>query len=296
MPLPEAVRAHYLAQLRQAEAAVILASRVWRGMDADDLDGSWPATASRLTAIVTAAQVGAAAAGATYVQRTLEELNQVTDAAGEVVAARFGGVASDGRDLSSLLYSAVVHVKLGRGSGMLPLQALGVGRRSVEMITRTQVADAGRGAESVAIAARPGIGYTRMVSPPCCQRCAVQAGRWFRWNEGFLRHPRCDCRHVPTGEADAGGLVATIDPSQIRDLTRAQRKAIGEGADLNQVINAHRRGTRSKDGMTTSEGTTRRGVAGQRGARRRLTPEAIYRVSSTRDEALTRLRDNGYLL
>jgi hypothetical protein len=108
-------------------------------------------------------------------------------------------------------------------------------------------------------------------------------------------------------------------------LTKAQRQALEDGADLSQVVNAHRVGARSKDGMTTSEGTTRRGLAsrrmrelaaaegrtlaetstavGRRGyitnyvERRttRLTPEGIYRVSATREEAIQRLRDNGYI-
>ena len=40
---------------------------------------------------------------------------------------------------------------------------------------------------------------------------------------------------------------------------------------------------------TTTETTTAFG-------RRKLTPEGIYKVSATREEALQRLRDNGYLL
>lgn len=85
--------------------------------------------------------------------------------------------------------------------------------------------------------------------------------------------------------------MSEISAHQVKDLTVAQRKAVSDGADLSQVINAHRKGARSSDGMTTSEGVTRR-----HGQPARLTPAAVYRVSSTREEALRRLRDNGYLL
>jgi hypothetical protein len=213
----------------------------------------------------------------------------------------WAGVASDGRPLDTLLYGAVVHTKMLIGHNYSPAEALTGGGDWLDMAARTQVADASRGAAGVAITARPQVGWVRMVNPPCCQRCAVLAGKLFKWNTGFQRHPRCDCRHVPAkGGEVPDGYTADIAPDQIKDqikdLTRGQRKAIADGADTNQVINSHRRGRRSKDGMTTSEGGTHRGLAGQRGTRRRLTPEGIYRVSSSREEALQRLRDHGYIL
>lgn len=80
---------------------------------------------------------------------------------------------------------------------------------------------------------------------------------------------------------------------------------------MNQVINSHRvyvsregihTPARSRDGMTTTEGATRRGLAGQRlGAEskkraQRLTPEGVYRLASTPEEAIALLRQHGYLL
>lgn len=276
---------------------MVLARRQWRRLDVTDLDGSWPAVLARLMVIVSAAQVGAAAAGAAYVAQALQEIGQETAAAGTVAAGAFGGVASDGRPLASLLYSAVVQTRTA-AAGRTPLLDAGdQGRRVLDMIVRTQVADAGREAAGVAITARPNIGWTRYVSPPCCQRCAVLAGRWFKWNDGFQRHPRCDCRHVPTGQEGSRHLASKVDPGQVRDLTQAQRKAISDGADMNQVINAHRAGARAADGMTTTAGATRKGTAGQRlKGRARLTPEGIYKVSATRDEAIERLIANGYII
>jgi hypothetical protein len=66
--------------------------------------------------------------------------------------------------------------------------------------TAGAVSDAARDATSASIVARPQIGWVRMVNPPCCSRCAVLAGRSLQWNDGFQRHPRCDCLHIPSQE------------------------------------------------------------------------------------------------
>lgn len=206
-----------------------------------------------------------------------------------------GATASDGRPLAGLLEYAEQVTSDTPGHRPAKLAA---GRTWLEMVVRTQVADAARAGLGLGVVTREGVGYTRMVNPPCCQRCAVLAGKTFRWNTGFQRHPRCDCLHVPTA-LGRPGYVSVVEAGQVKDLTAAQRQALDDGADLGQVLNASR--GRRADGMTTSEGTTRRGFAAHRMATTstrsaRLTPEAIYRVASTRDEALTLLRRYGYLL
>ena len=156
------------------------------------------------------------------------------------------------------------------------------------MAVHTQVADASRLAIGVGVAVREQTGWARMVNPPCCQRCAVLAGRVYSHSQGFKRHPRCDCTMIPThlvGDNPPGMVIGSDD---VKDLTQEQRKAIADGADFNRVVNSHRAGRRSNDGMTTLE-------AARRG-QRRLTPEGIYKVSATREEAVQRLRANGYLL
>lgn len=105
-------------------------------------------------------------------------------------------------------------------------------------------------------------------------------------------------------------------------LSRAQRAAIDDGADINQVVNASRgmqtvnfAGRRLR---VTTEGTTARGLAfralSSRGTTTRnylgangsvtrnvaraprLSPEAIYRIADSRGEAIRLLRINGYIL
>lgn len=171
------------------------------------------------------------------------------------------------------------------------------------------LSDTGRFAERVALAPARVTYYQRALSLPSCSRCVVLAGRLYRVEQAFQRHPQCDCRHLPVGEA---GEVEETDPleyfaslseaEQDRIFTKAGAEAIRTGADMNQVVNA-RRGmytsrTGSRQWKFTREGTTRRGRYGrdQRGSgRRRLMPEEIQRLSSGKDDYLRMLRTYGYI-
>src|SRR5690606_36983122 len=115
------------------------------------------------------------------------------DRAGEVVPRALAGVASDGRQLDSLLDQPRLTTLHALRLGAPASRALAAGHAELDMILRTQVADAGRVADGISITARPSVGYVRMVQGKTCGRCAILAGKFFRYNTGFLRHPRCDC-------------------------------------------------------------------------------------------------------
>lgn len=299
--LPRASRRFYRAQQRLSVVTVVAARRAWSGMG-EDFDRSWATVGPRLVVLAAAAQLAAARNGAAYVPAALEETGQPNDPAGEVEPRAFAGTAPDGRTLDGLLVGAVVEAKTAVGQGSPVSEALARGGRWLDMATQTLVADAGRQASGVAIAARPRVGWVRMVNPPCCARCAILAGKFFRYNQGFQRHPRCDCTHIPSVEDRADDFrtdpQALVRNGQVTDLREAERRALDDGADLNQVVNSRR----GRSGMTTTEGTTRRGLAGKRlGAPRgrraaRLSPEGIYAQASTREEAVDLLRQHGYLL
>lgn len=261
---------HYRQQQRYAATALAASRRAWR-----------LGNPVSLLPALTQLQQYAARDGAASVGDMLAEQNITAEPVAEVNTDHLAGVASDGRPLRSLLEQAATGTAL-------------------DLMALTQVADAARVAAGVAIAARPRVGWTRMVTPPCCPRCAILAGKFFRWNQGFQRHPGCDCRHIPTTE-DREGDVRT-DPEQlfkqgrVNGVTRAERKAIAQGADLNQVINARRSLYVDDAGRRfTREATTRRG--GSRGVNGvRLTPEQIYLdADGDRDEALRLLTQHGYL-
>lgn len=149
------------------------------------------------------------------------------------------------------------------------------------------VQEAGRAAEGVAVAARPKVGYTRYLSPPSCSRCAILAGRTYRYSQGFQRHPGCDCVMVPALQDAAAGLVADptdlVREGKVTGLSKDDLRAIDDGADLGQVVNVRRKAA----GLTESGRVLAR--AG------RLTPSGIYRLASSQTEAVAMLRRFGYL-
>lgn len=283
-------------------------ARAWREVSRAYPYESWVRAVPYLAASLSALQVEAASAGAEYGAATLAAQGEWVAPAAFVDPQRFGGGwASNGTRLDQTLLSPVFDVKSLLAGGMTSTQALTVGRDLLTRSAGMQVTDAGRVAAGVDTAARPGTGYVRMLNPPSCDRCTVLAGRFYRWNQGFLRHPKCDCVHVSTrakstDAAKAEGLIS--DPYEyFRGLSEAQQdkafgrfraQAIRDGGDIFQVVNS-RRGRR---GAFTTEGTGKRGNArrGLKPGQRRMTPEAIYRLNPKREDALAALREHGYIL
>lgn len=303
----EVAAAHYAerAQLAKATAAAGLA--LWAGTDDEDVSRSWLERLQRMLDILRGAQLIAARKADLYVTSALDAQGIDSPAMGRVAPEAFAGIASDGRPLVSLLQAPVVAMKTALARGVTLPRAKATGAATLEMIARTQVEDAGRVADGVAIAARPRMGFVRVVNPPACSRCLILAGRYYEWNTGFQRHPQCDCIHVPAqGEAAAESEGLITDPKayfnslskedQDKVFTKAGAEAIRDGADVGQVVNA-RRGLSTASGVTR-EGTSRRGFARSRlgAGAARLMPEAIYREANSREEAVNLLRLHGYIV
>lgn len=253
---------------------------------------------------VAAAQLISASTADSYTDRVLAEQGYDDIAGGLVDPGAFAGIASDGRPLDSLLFHPVISTKATLATGAPLDTALKVGANALTNIVATQIADAGRIADAVAVAARPNVGFVRMINPPACSRCAVLAGRFYRFNRGFPRHPRCDCVHIPSLEATSDDLRLDTDryfaslprAEQDRLFTPAGAEAIRAGSDIGQVVNA-RRGMYQANGHTfTREGSTRRGSAGKRlRGTKRLMPESIFAEARDRDHAIELLKRHGYL-
>ncbi|MCX4470463.1 hypothetical protein OOK41_09105 [Micromonospora sp. NBC_01655] len=295
---------HARYRRRLAVAAAGEAGRLWRLVDPARIGESWLGSLARLLVLLTGAQQAVAARADGYLDEVLDAQGMASDAAGRVSAQALAGVASDGRDLADLLYRPVISALVGIKQGATVERAMAGGAATLDMIVRTQVADAGRVADQVAMVARPAAsGYVRMLVGRSCSRCVVLAGRRYRWNAGFDRHPRCDCVHVPAAEDTADEIRTnprayfdslTAD-EQDRAFTKAGAEAIRLGGDLGQVVNARRgarglstagarvsgdeaqvlRGGRDRGRLeavdvygrrllVTTEGVTVRGVAGRR--------------------------------
>lgn len=219
---------------------------MWRSLNGD-LD-RWPNMSTRLMLTLAGAQAVAAGGADEYVDGALDG---DVEAAGAVAAGAFAGIASDGRPLDGLLQQPAVATRVALSRGATIPRAFATGQSTLSMILRTQVADAGRVADGVAIAARPDTGYVRVLQGKTCSRCVILAGKFYRYNAGFQRHPACDCLHVPAkGEAAARSEGLITDPKEAFDsmskaeqdrvFTNAGAQAIRDGADMNQVVNVRR--------------------------------------------------------
>jgi hypothetical protein len=207
----------------------------------------------------------------------------------------FAGIASDGRGLTSLMARPAIVAKTAIGQGYDVNRAMAAGGALAELAAHTQVADAGRTADQAALVARRVDGYTRMVVGATCSRCIILAGRWYRWNAGFNRHPKCDCIGIPAAE-DNGDDLRTDPKKVFESMTEAEQdkafgkagaQAIRDGADMAKVVNARRGMQTASDGrLYTTEAA---------GKRPRLMPEQIYRDAESVDDAIRLLRLHGYI-
>jgi hypothetical protein len=288
---------HYRARRALAAGAAAAARRLWGEVDAARVVASWRLLIPRLLVVLVGAQTAAARAADRYVDAVLSEQGVDSDAVGRVDADAFAGLASDGRGLDSLLMSPAFAVLTAISGGTTVTRALAGGSAGLDMIVRTQVADAGRAADQVALTARPqATGYVRMMVGRTCSRCAILAGRRYRWDAGFSRHPRCDCIGLACREDSADDL--RTDPKayfnslsadeQDRVFTKAGAEAIRLGSDPSRVVNARRGMVSAADGrLYTTEAA---------GRRPRLMPETILaQADGDRAEALRLLRLHGFL-
>ena len=320
MSTPETAVKHYRAMLRLQRSARAAAAVAWSSLSAAYLSESWGSVSPALERAVSRLQLDAATRGAGYGGNTLADQGLYEAPEAWVDPSSLAGVSSRGASLGAALYSAIPHTKDLISGGMPERVALARGREVLQMSAAAQVADAGRTAAGLDTFARPKVGYVRMLNPPSCSRCSVLAGRFYRNNEGFRRHPRCDCVHVPTTRTEAAeseGLVhdpyayfeSLSESAQDKTFGKAQAQAIRDGADLFQVVNARRGmsyagvssdGTRRGQKVVsdfTREGTTKRALWGGANPRgKRLTPDAIYAQGLPREATLVLLAKHGYLL
>lgn len=329
MPGDQLAEQQYREQKTLARQTAVIAASQWRRIDRHNISSSWQDLLQALLRALTGAQFTAAQHGATYVERVVRAAGLTPDPAGRVVPQMLAGVASDGRDLESLLETPLIGVFEDLRGGVDVDQALTSGLDDLVTIVATQVADAGRVASGIGMTVEGRIvGYERFVTLPACSRCILLAGRLYSHSTGFLRHPRCDCtmrpvtydewRHSNVENWPDDIFASMSEAEQNRAFGKAGAQAIRDGADIGQVVNA-RRGVATTAGpggrkiVYTTEGTTKRGLAGRqmggfrkvpgqryrRTAAMRLMPEQIYaeaeRLGWDRAEIIRQLTRFGYI-
>jgi hypothetical protein len=345
-------QAHSAAQAALTDATLAAVLALWAQMDPLSWFDSWwrQRIGQQIYVLVSLAQESVASEARPYVEAVLNILNTPATIS-PLVPQTFAGIASDGTDLESLLSLAPVIAYARTQRGWDAGRASEAGANFLRQAVTTQVQDAGRAADQVAISVavpivppqrqpdrsglQPGapgtqpaskgfrprgrkstynykaqVGYVRVLTPPSCSRCIVLAGKFYRWNEGFLRHPMCDCRHLPVTVADSDSFLAdpadyfdSLEPDQQDEVFgHANAQAIRDGADISRVVNA----AGSGQTWTADDGRryTRAGTAQRRrpknsavGPVLRPTPNQIYRdARGNRDEAVRLLREFRYIL
>jgi hypothetical protein len=317
---------HYRQQQLTVRRAAVAAQAIWRTVGVDTLDESWRTAGPLLVQNMVSAQRTAAAPADAYVTAAVVADSGVSDPSGGLVVGAFVGRAADGRPLASLLYEPWIETRWRLAAGQTRPEAMRGGLATLIRQVGTEVPDAGREAVGVSMAKDRAVkGYTRVLTPPSCARCVILAGRRYRYNAGFQRHPLCDCQALAVASMHSGQLA---DPGeyfhglpraeQDRIFTAAGAQAIRDGGDINSVVNA-RRGMHTADAYgqrlaSTYDGTTKRGAFFRAERKRaidrgliprsgdgfrlmtpRLLPEEIYKRAGSRDELIAMLRRFGYI-
>lgn len=329
-------RRHYERRAKVSRRTAQLAVRAWGKLNPDDISGSYVrGVGQALADATTAGQLEAAADAAPYVADVAAGWG-VAGPVGGLDVAQLAGYAANGADLVQLFRGPVVAAKLRIAQGDTPERALAAQAVSVARIAGNEASQAGVNADTLAVTATPGLdGHVRVANLPACGRCVVLAGRFYRWSEGFRRHPLCDCTMLPAPRRDPlPRIVAPPEPrtvfdrmsfdEQNRSFGIAQAQAIRDGADVGQVVNAWRgtytfelegvrrratlEGTDIRQGragrqmavadgqLFRSDGSFRLARMAERTERPRLTVADIYREAGpNRERAIELLRENGYL-
>lgn len=264
----------------------------------------------QMIAVLTAGQREAADIGADYMEQSAQNLD--VPIGPPVNRSAFAGIASDGRGLPGLLTDPFVGFLAALAHGVQTAPAMSMTSWAYDRIGVTQLHDAAREAEHVGLVANREItGYTRFVEPGACGRCVILAGRFYRWNDGFDRHPKCRCGHRATSRSnpkvqDPRELFSEMSPEQQdRAFTKAGAQAIRDGSDPARVVNA-------RNGMSTVQKPSGRLVAARtdvlgrqvfttrtltsgRNAPPRLMPASIYELATDRADAIRLLRLHGFI-
>jgi hypothetical protein len=288
----------------------------------------WRDAVASIGAELLALQVLIAGLADGYLDDVLDAQDAATAAEGAVAADAWMDYVDGG---GSLLANLVFAPNSLRERG---LEATYLRERMTTLSTTivvTAMQDTGRSTVQASMQTRPAVrGYVRMLQPPSCARCAVLAGRRYRRAKAFDRHLNCDCRHIPVAEDSDDWTTnpktyfrSLSVPEQDRVFTEAGARAIRDGADISQVVNAEKGvsvvSAYGREVLRTLEGTTRRGIAGQRlqaegfakttglksqryahSRTPRLMPDEIYRLADElgwdRAETLRQLRRFAYIL
>lgn len=232
--------------------AVRAADKTWKGVDPRRVRDSWNRTNVDFITLFAALQTRAASDAMDSSTLMLAEQDDYVRPDGIANPMAFGtGFAPSGIDLESYFSIPVTRTLQAIKSGVGESDAMQIGRATLRQMSTQALEDTSVSAMGVSITQRAGVGYVRVESPDCCPRCAILAGKYFRHSQNFLRHPKCHGTTIPCKGRDKAEKQGWItDPmdrfnrmseaEQDRVFGHADAQAIRDGADIYQVVNAHR--------------------------------------------------------
>ncbi len=271
MSTPRSSTKQYQRQQVIAGVTVSALQQLW-AKSSSDFDVSYQRLRGRMLETLQLGRAATVHAAIPYMSAVLAETKQPAAPAGAVIPGTVLSVAPNGLPVAYTLDALPVKAKRAVSGGASWVEARAAASAWLSGVALTMLADTRRDVFQLDMISRPRVtGYVRMLNPPSCDRCAILAGKRYLWNEGFQRHPNCDCIHIPASENIAGDL--TTDPYQYfkslseRDqdhiFGKANAQAIRDGADIYRVTNVRMRGlsVAGRDDLVRYGGQTRRTVA-----------------------------------
>lgn len=287
------VEGQYVRQVKIASATASAAQKLWRRLG-DDFSAQWQALRPQMLSVVESGRAASVVTALPYTAAVLAEQGVSAPRVAELDGSRFVATAPSGAPLATVLDAPVVRTRSLIGQGTPVASALEAGGSYLAGIVLTLLADTRRAVYGADITSRPKVGgYVRMLEPPSCSRCVILAGRFYRWNAGFQRHPRCDCEHIPTASA-ADAQAHLQDPyeyfnslskeQQDKVFGSSQAQSIRDGADIYRVENVRMRGLSTANGRGRDRWYST------------MTVDDVYEVAGdNRDLAISLLREQGYI-
>ncbi|GAA4908095.1 hypothetical protein [Streptomonospora salina] len=242
------------SQVSVAAQAAALVLLLWEQINPfASIRAQWEAINDQAHSAVAEAQRDAALMALAYLQAHADACG-VPDSDAPVVdvEAAVVGRSQTGKPLTDVLRTAQVQARSLIWGGMAPDQAWQRARSTLETTVRTEVADAAREVLNTGVSLDDRItGYERLVTLPACDKCLVLAGRFYRYSDGFERHPACSgCVHVPTYHVPGWGVIGgtpsdhtpdalatSLNPAERREVFGPEgAEAIENGASVSPVV------------------------------------------------------------
>jgi hypothetical protein len=294
-----AVAAGYNRTLLQHTGTVVNAvTKAWADFQVATIDESWTAIRQDVVAAITAGQLFGASLAAALDHHLLADAG-LTRQGPTIRPQGFRGVSGTGSPFDLLVDLAPIRVKQAIAAGIPPDTATGAGLSHLVGVGDSELQEASRGAMDVVMNTDQQYrGYLRHPNPGACGRCLILANAFYRKNEGFQRHPRCRCTHVPVLVGQEKLNLPTASERFHRLSAQEQDEAFGKdaaeairhGADPAQTINARSGMTHAGQSFTTT-GTKRRRYAGGR-----LSPAGCrLQANGNEEKYLQLLKVNGYV-